>query len=86
MIKTFCDRCGDELTSANRCAPRNTAGFQLSHSGRLGLRSSRSSDTHDNTMMVEVITGKGDTWNTGDWCKYCVISAVNELDDRPRAA
>ena len=27
-----------------------------------------------------------ENYGEGDWCKYCVIDAVNSLDDRPRCA
>lgn len=30
-----------------------------------------------------IITSLDGTWNAGVFCKYCVIAAVNELDDRP---
>ena len=70
MIKHFCDVCENELTDEN-CVPHDA--------GRLHrLRHDKS------TLMFEITTGLKGTWNSGDFCKYCVIDAINKLDDRPR--
>lgn len=39
-------------------------------------------------LMFSVMFGlKGkEEFGEGDWCKYCVIDAVDSLDDRPRCA
>lgn len=35
-------------------------------------------------ITFEVMIGTADgAWNSGDWCKYCIITAVKSLDDRP---
>lgn len=78
MIKHFCDCCEAELTDNNRC----TGSPQ--QSGRLG--GTIATFKKGMLMEVEVVTGLNKCWNNGDFCKYCVIDAVNSLDDRPRAA
>jgi len=69
MKKAFCDICGVEIDKTNSCThPFN----------RINARLSRGSQT----LGVEVITKLNDTYNKGDFCKYCVIDAVNKADDR----
>lgn len=75
MIRRYCDCCGDEIVSKNKI---NDAGFRLT--GEITKADSSS------TLKVEVITAKDNTWNDGDFCKYCVIDAINKADDRPRFA
>ena len=70
MIKHFCDVCGNELTDEN-CVPHDAGRPHR-------LRYDKS------TLMFEITTGLKGTWNSGDFCKYCVIDAINKLDDRPR--
>lgn len=76
MIKRFCDCCGDEIVDSNRIDPsynnRFSAGIKKHEDGAV--------------LTVEVVTAKDATWNAGDFCKYCIIDAVNEADDRPRHA
>lgn len=35
-------------------------------------------------LDFEIITGKQGTSNAGDFCKYCIIDAVNRYDNRPQ--
>lgn len=68
-IKTFCDRCEDEITSSNEVTSidnkRNRLGF--SHSNARF------------TFNLDVITGKDSlgasslSWNNTDLCKYCIF-------------
>lgn len=79
MIKHFCDRCGTEITEENECRHRGglTAPEQVGRlSGEWGV------------VAFCVMTGnaKTKTWNGGDFCKYCVIDAINSMDDRPTQA
>lgn len=82
MIKYFCDCCGAELTDRNRCLGSSEG--EGEGKGRLGASYSRTLKAPK--LMFEILTGKDGTWNAGDFCRYCVIDAVNSLDDRPRAA
>lgn len=74
MIKTYCDGCNRELTSSNDLK----GGFNLI--GRLGIELCK----NGKTLKVEMITSKDNVANQGDWCRYCVIDAINKLDDRPQ--
>ena len=74
VIKRFCDCCGNEITGANECGGGT--------SGRLGATLSRNGVKLD----IEVLTAKDGTSNDGDFCKHCVLDALQKLDDRPSAA
>lgn len=78
MIRTFCDCCGDEITGANTPA---SGGKGL---GRLTATVKPKPGGSTPFMQVEVMTACGSTWNGGHFCKYCVIDAINKLDDRPQ--
>ena len=71
MKKYYCDCCGVELDDSNHA--KNNLNSQI-----------KSSVSKEIKLTVEVVCAKNHTWNDGDWCKYCVIDAINELDDRPR--
>lgn len=76
MIRRFCDSCGDEILPHNSCY---TGGDQSR------LTALVKSADGKNSLGVEVIPSKGSCANAGDWCKYCVIDAINDLDHRPKA-
>ena len=68
MIKRFCDKCGCQITKQNECA-----GGQV---GRLGNTNDKSD------FAFEILIRHKGVWNTGDYCKYCVIDLVKTWDDR----
>lgn len=71
--KYFCDMCEDEITKTNQVCddPRlNRLRHRLAPNNRLG---------------VEVVTALDGVINAGVFCKYCVIDAVNQADDRVQA-
>jgi len=70
MIKYFCDVCGEEIYDANKTYDKD------GQPGRLGI--------FHKSMMVEVMTGLSGTWNRGIFCKYCILDAIIEMDDRPK--
>jgi len=72
MKKYYCDMCGDEITGKNKPKGGKTC------DGRLGVSLTK----NGKTLNLELITGDGTTWNDGDFCKYCIIDAFNNLDDR----
>ena len=77
MIRTFCDICDNELTEHNSVK---------GGTGRLQRLCHTSHPIHKSSLMFEITTGIiGGAWNSGDFCKYCVIDAINELDDRTKA-
>jgi hypothetical protein len=79
MIRIYCDLCLSEITDTN--AP---TGSPVSHN-RLGGTQPWNGAPERGFFIFEVCTGLKDTWNEGHFCKYCIIDAVNELDDRPRS-
>ena len=76
MKKYFCDRCGEEITK------RNEAKGGTLVDGRLGV----SIEYGKHTLAVEVINSLDGCSNAGLFCKYCILDALNQLDDRPKAA
>lgn len=75
MTKTFCDVCGVELD--NRNLP--SGGFMVK--SRLGACLT----TADGRVFhFEVIGAVGQCANDGEFCKYCILDALNRTDDRPR--
>lgn len=75
MIKRYCDCCGAEIDAHNKVDGDHSrlTGEVRKPGGPVMLR-------------VAVITAKDNTWNDGDFCKYCVIDAINRADDRPKPA
>jgi len=72
MKKTFCDCCGNEITESNDAS---------AHSGLVHVMKIANKPS----LHVQVLIGNANE-EKGDFCKYCVIKAVNQLDDRPRRA
>lgn len=71
-VKHFCDHCGDALGVHNE-VPVTAARACFTSEPKKGL-------------MFSVTTGLDGTWNAGDFCKYCIIDAICNADDRPRPA
>jgi hypothetical protein len=77
MIKYFCDMCESEITNKNRAKGGESV------TDRLGTTLRRKG----NSLHVEVMTGDGEgNANGGLFCKYCILDALQALDDRPREA
>ena len=72
MTRTYCDQCHVEMTEQNApkfACPTNSLNRLQASIGHL---------------MVEVIVAQNNTWNKGDYCKYCVLDALYKLDDRDK--
>lgn len=67
MIKRYCDGCGEELTPAF-LGPRN-----------INNRFATDPTVKASGLMLEVITGKDGTWNSGDWCRLCIAAGLAKL-------
>lgn len=70
MIRHYCDLCDKELTSLNRPTGGNTA-------GRLGIQ------RHNvvfSVMLTSTLPGCAP-----EVCKYCILDAIDTLNDRPKA-
>jgi hypothetical protein len=74
--KTFCDGCGREILT--------TAKGEKIDLGRV-VAISKHPQPNGPTLKVECLTYANEVANAGDWCKYCVIDAIDTLDDRPRS-
>jgi len=72
MRKPFCDNCGDEITAGNKF--ENYTEVERASSLGHGLPKSK--------MKVMLTVSKDDQDCAGDYCNYCVVKAVNQLDDR----
>jgi hypothetical protein len=56
-------------------------GFKLTDENSIGA--DRLKSRYKN-LQFEVMMGPvSGPWNSGDWCKYCIIDAVKSCDDRP---
>ena len=71
MIKRYCDHCEDEIVGANRI---DGGVFRLQAAIKKKGRT---------LFNVAVTTTEDSRWDEGDFCKYCVIDAINKADDRP---
>lgn len=73
MIRYFCDCCGGEIGGRN-------------HENRNPLHRLTAKLKRGNSeLQVEVLETKDGTSNTGHFCRYCVLDALRQLDDRPTA-
>ena len=74
MIKRYCDICDEEIIE------RNSVSFaQEDFRLKAELKSKDGIE-----LQVEVVTAGNGIWNKGDFCKYCVLDALYQLDDRPK--
>lgn len=69
MTKTFCDRCGNEITEKNAGGAAMAQGFVVQEG--------------KDTVHVLLNSGRME-YERGHWCKYCLIGVVNNADDRPK--
>ena len=74
-MKYFCDGCGDEITTRNQTSGGSTV------ESRLGTTVQKVG----HKLKVEVMLTMNGTCNDGCWCKYCVLDALQKLDDRPKS-
>ena len=74
MIKYFCDCCGEEI-AARDIKDRNPLNRLTAKLKRL-----------DCTLTVEVLETKDGCSNSGNFCRYCVLAALQELNDRPQGS
>lgn len=74
-IKRTCDQCGVELDGF--------AAKHGNHGSTEGDRTEGLEKTHG-SIRVRLTAGRhGHPIGTGDWCKYCMLDAVEKLNDRP---
>lgn len=75
--KTFCDSCGDELLPFNSVTHRDEEGD--ARDGLVALLPKTRVRRTELRVRVAVDS-------SGDFCKKCVLAALDSLDDRPRQA
>lgn len=79
MIRRYCDICGREAVSVT--SPRLASEMNRgSIGGGIQLMAAKP------VVRFEIMCGAGPAMNGGDVCKYCVLDAINTLDDRPQQA
>ena len=80
-VKRFCDNCGTEMM------PQPGDSNEYTPMGRLTATVHSPTGTK---LQVEVIVSSAKDLNSplcsnrGDICKYCVLDALQRLDDRPK--
>lgn len=89
MIKRFCDICGEEITpkitikdptsSDNHTVKLTSYKMKTGKSATLEIEFR----TYLNGKKEQVDFAPRATGEVGDFCKYCVIDAFNQWDDRP---
>jgi len=71
MIKHYCDACGTKITKENK-QPDKFIGKKI---------------YPDGAIKRELIVCLSEVYPCGDkvvsFCKYCLIDAINTMDDRP---
>lgn len=75
MIKRYCDICEQELGETNAILTKD-----MNEVIRLTTR--LQSKNSDSVLTLALITSLNGTSNNGDFCKYCVLDAFYQLDDR----
>ena len=84
MTKYFCDKCETEITKRNECIGGSTVEYRLGTEIEFRTKDlSPVSNSH--RLKVEILHSFNGGANDGIFCKYCIIDAINKLDDRPRA-
>jgi hypothetical protein len=68
MTKFFCDICGAELKASEHTF------FAVCNFKQGNIT---------NKLNVKITIGKNNEEGEGDFCLYCIIDAVKDLDDRP---
>ena len=70
MKKLFCDCCGEQITSKNTM----DGNYEFEKKALIG----------DLELEVRIITGINGDGDAGDFCKYCVVDTLKQLDDRDK--
>jgi len=76
VIRYFCDGCETEITSSNAAV----GGAINNPESRLGIEI----QSNGHRLKIEIMTSTDGVANAGLWCKYCILNALNKLDDRPQ--
>ena len=77
MTKHFCDGCGQELTKEMQ------SGLGVGREFKLKSEPYKSKKMGFISVKVSLCASQE---NCGEFCKYCIIDAIAECDDRPKEA
>lgn len=72
-VKRFCDVCNKEITHENKRSRDLPSDRLMGESHGLAF-----------VITTGRVEGRNKIWNAGDFCDYCIIDAVNSLDNRAR--
>lgn len=86
-VKTFCDGCGVEIDLRQAVGDRRAGhSFEAVKAFRNAMVKVRVEVMGSRKGVGSVAHGELDVVGDVDWCKHCLIDAVDMRDDRPRAA
>lgn len=85
MIKHYCDKCGEEITKKNE-PPHPVCGsrFRFDIDFRREQRGYIARFEVVEGIDEEERAGSQRSCNNAEFCKYCIIGAINRFDDRPK--
>ncbi len=75
MIVHYCDCCGRQMDNRSILSQHPLGRLQAT------VKSQKNTEV---ALTVEIITSKNGVSNAGDFCVYCILDALYQLDDRPR--
>lgn len=76
--KYFCDCCKAEITAGNRIT--NSPNMPAINPPTLGAVNYKQKDLIVSCQPVVLDKNAGQ----GDWCKYCILDTIAQLDDRAK--
>ena len=74
MIKTYCDMCGEEITKKNKF----NQSFQINK--LIARHPAGLCELIGMIIIGDIYVNK----NNADVCKYCILDAIIDLDDRKK--
>ena len=83
MTKYFCDKCETEITQENKCIGADASQHRLGT--EIEFRETGKPFSKSSKLKVELLHGFNGEANSGIFCKYCILDAFLQLDDRPRS-
>ena len=71
MIKMYCDSCGRVISRDQLTSWMITTEV-------------KNKEFPKKSLKIKIVPTADNKCNDGEFCKYCVIDAINKLDDRPK--
>lgn len=85
MIRRYCDVCEGEIKRNyvdERLTPADAHFGKPTQGINVGVLLAQGKPR----VQFEVTVGVGPTWNKGDLCRDCLLSAIASCDQRPRSS